>query len=85
VDTNIYALEVITKSRLADLRAAAARQALFESVRNPRRSAWAVLKSALPWTGSRGQVLQSRISGLDPARLARRDAGLQDLTPLTRR
>ena len=79
MDTNIYALEVITKSRLADLRAAAARQALFESVRNPRRSAWAVLKSC--W----GQVLQSRISGLDPVRLARRDAGLQDLTPLTRR
>lgn len=76
MDTNIYALEVITKSRLADLRAAAARQALFESAQKPRRSVWAVL---------RGQVLQSRISGLDPARQARRDAGLQDLTPLTRR
>jgi hypothetical protein len=77
---NTYALEVMAKSRLAELRAAAARQALFESARRPRRNVWALLRSAL-----RGQVLQSHISGLDPARLARRDAGLQDLTPFTRR
>jgi hypothetical protein len=51
VDTNIYALEVMAKSRLADLRAAAARRALLESAGNPWRSVWAVLMSALPWTG----------------------------------
>jgi hypothetical protein len=51
VDTNIYALEVMAKSRLAELRAVAARQALLESAGNPRRSVWAVLKSTLPWTG----------------------------------
>ena len=48
---NTYALEVMAKSRLAELRAAAARQALFESVRKPRRSVWAVLRSVLLWTG----------------------------------
>jgi len=48
---NTYALEVMAKSRLAELRAAAARQALFESARKPRRSVWAVLRAALPWTG----------------------------------
>jgi len=53
VDTDMYALEVITKSRLAELRANAARYALLESMRVPRRSAWAVLRSALPWTGRR--------------------------------
>ena len=51
MDTNIYALEVMAKLRLAERRAAAARQALFESARTPRRSAWAMLWSALPWTG----------------------------------
>jgi hypothetical protein len=51
VDTNIYVLEVIVKSRLAELRANAARHALLESGREPRRSAWAALKAALPWTG----------------------------------
>ena len=51
MDTNIYALEVMAKSRLADLRAAAARRVLFESTRKPRRSVWAMLRSVLPWTG----------------------------------
>jgi hypothetical protein len=53
VDTDIYATEVIMKSRLAELRANAARRALLESIRVPRRSAWAVLRSALQWMGRR--------------------------------
>ena len=51
MDINTYALDVITKSRLADLRASAARHMLLESIRVPRRGAWAVLRSALQWTG----------------------------------
>jgi hypothetical protein len=53
VDTDIYALEVIMKSRLAEFRAAAARHVLLESIRGPRRSAWTMLRSALQWTGRR--------------------------------
>jgi len=53
VDTDMYAIEVIMKSRLAELRANAARHALLESIRRPRRSAWTALRSALQWTGRR--------------------------------
>jgi len=88
MDTNIYTLEVATRSRLAELRAAASREALLASARERRRpGVLAALRAALPsrW----GQVLQSRIAGPDavqaPCRLPASDAGLQDLTPLTRR
>jgi hypothetical protein len=69
MNMDCYTLEVMAKTKLAELRAEAARHALV----------------AL----SRGQVLQSRMGGPEPApaqsRRAGRDAGLQDLTPLIRR
>ena len=97
MDINCYALEVITKSRLAQLRADAARYRLLASLRTPQPGVWAALRSALHRTGrrtsnralSRGQVLNSRMSVPDSApaqsRLRGPDAGFQDLTPLTRR
>ena len=91
MDINIYTLEVAMKSRLAELRAAAAREALLTSARERRPGVLAALRAALPrvrW----GQVLQSRITGSDgasaasaPRRLPASDARLQDLTPVTRR
>ena len=49
--TNDYVLEVMTRTRLADLRAAAARHVLLASLRAPRPSVWAALKSALQGAG----------------------------------
>jgi hypothetical protein len=48
-----YALEVITKTRLADLRADAARHVLLASLRTPRPSVWSAVKSALYRAGRR--------------------------------
>jgi hypothetical protein len=48
---NEYVLEVMTRTRLADLRADSARHVLLASLRAPRPSAWAVLKSALRGAG----------------------------------
>jgi hypothetical protein len=78
VDINLYALEVMTKARLADLRADAARRVLLASLRPPQRSVWAALRCALQrgrngtsgrgiGAPSRGQVLNSRIAGPDSA------------------
>lgn len=78
MDINLYAVEVITKERLADLRADAARRVLLASLRPPQRSVWATLRCALQLRGrrtsgrgigalSRGQVLNSRIAGPDSA------------------
>ena len=72
MDINLYALEVMTKARLADLRADAARRVLLASLRSPQRSVWATLRCALQRGGrrtslSRGQVLNSRIAGPDSA------------------
>jgi hypothetical protein len=73
-----YALEVMTKTKLAELRADAARYRALASLRTPRPGAWAL---------SRGQVLHSRIAGPNSApaqqRLPGPDVGFQDLTPLT--
>jgi hypothetical protein len=48
-----YALEVITKTRLAELRADAARRVLLASLRTPQPSVWAALRSALHRAGRR--------------------------------
>jgi len=53
VDINLYALEVITKARLAELRADAARRVVLASLRSPRRSVWTVLRCALQRRGCR--------------------------------
>jgi hypothetical protein len=50
---NTYALEVMTKSRLADLRADAAREVLLASLRAPRSGVWAALRSMLHRDGGR--------------------------------
>lgn len=89
MNIDCYALEVITKTRLADLRADAARRVLLASLRTPRPGVWAALRSALQRVLSRGQVLHSRIAVPDSAaahqRLPGPDVGFQDLTPLIRR
>jgi hypothetical protein len=46
-----YVLEVMTRSRLEQLRADAARYVLLASLRAPRPSAWAALKSGLQRAG----------------------------------
>lgn len=46
MDINCYALEVITKARLAELRADAARYTLLASLRAPQPSVWTALGSA---------------------------------------
>jgi hypothetical protein len=53
VDINCYALEVITKARLAELRASAAHYTLLESLRTPQPSIWSALGSALLRAGRR--------------------------------
>jgi hypothetical protein len=53
VDINCYALEVITKTRLAELRADAARYAVLASLRTSQPSAWTALGSALLRAGRR--------------------------------
>ena len=50
---NCYALEVITKTRLAELRAEAARRAVLASLRPPQQSVWAALRCALQRAGRR--------------------------------
>jgi hypothetical protein len=44
---NAYALEVMTKTKLADLRADAARHVLLASLGKPRRSVWVAVSSML--------------------------------------
>ncbi len=53
MDMNCYALEVITKARLAELRADAARRVVLASLRPPKRSVWTALRSALLRRGCR--------------------------------
>ena len=53
MDINLYALEVITKSRLAELRADAARHVLVASLRTPQPSVWTALGSAFLRAGRR--------------------------------
>jgi len=53
VDLNCYALEVITKARLAELRADAARRVVLASLRPPQRSVWTALRCALLRRGCR--------------------------------
>ena len=53
MDINLYALEVITKARLADLRTDAARRVLLALLRPPQRSVWAALRCALQRRGGR--------------------------------
>jgi len=53
VDSNWYALERITRARLAELRADAARRVVLASLRAPQPSVWAVLGSALLRVGRR--------------------------------
>ena len=48
---NEYVMEVMTKTKLAELRADAARYVLLASLRVPRPSAWAALKSAVQGAG----------------------------------
>ena len=63
MDVNIYTLEVAMKSRLAELRAAAAREALLASARERQPGVLAALKAALPWFGrarGRGGVVSPR-------------------------
>jgi hypothetical protein len=50
---NCYALELITKARLAELRADAARYTLLASLRTPQTSVWAALGSVLLRAGRR--------------------------------
>lgn len=69
MDINCYALEVITKARLAELRADAARHALVALSRGQ------VLHSRI--SGPDSAPADQRLSGPD--------VGFQDLTPLTRR
>ena len=47
---NEYALETITRSRLSEMRAEAARQAALNFAGAPRRDVWALLRSLLGWT-----------------------------------
>jgi len=49
MDINIYTLEVAMKSRLAELRAAAARETLLASARERGPGVLAALRAALPW------------------------------------
>ena len=53
VDINCYALEVITKARLAELRADAARWVLLASLGPPQRSVWSALGSVFLRAGRR--------------------------------
>ena len=53
MDINCYALEVITKARLDELRADAARYTLLASLRTPQPSVWTALGSALLRVGRR--------------------------------
>ena len=53
MDLNCYALEVITKTRLAELRADAARYTVLASLRMPQPSVWTALGSALLRAGRR--------------------------------
>lgn len=53
MDINCYALEVITKTRLAELRADAARYRLLASLRTPQPSVWTALGSAILRAGRR--------------------------------
>ena len=53
MDINCYALEVITKARLAELRADAARYTVLASLRAPQGSVWAALRCALQRAGRR--------------------------------
>ena len=58
---NEYALEEMMKSRLAELRAAAARQRLIASLGTPSLGVWAALRSMLHRDGprSRGREIAS--------------------------
>ena len=53
MDINCYALEVISKARLTELRADAARRVLLASLRPPQRSVWTALRCALQRRGCR--------------------------------
>ena len=53
MDINCYALEVIAKARLSELRADAARYTLLASLRAPQPSIWTALGSALRRAGRR--------------------------------
>ncbi|MBI1727359.1 MAG: hypothetical protein HYR50_08820 [Candidatus Rokubacteria bacterium] len=53
MDINLYALEVITKARLAELHADAARRVVLASLRPPQRSVWTALRCALQRGGCR--------------------------------
>ena len=53
MDMNCYALEVIAKARLAELRADAARRIVLASLRPPQGSVWAALRCALQRAGHR--------------------------------
>lgn len=58
-----YALESIAKSRLADLRADAARRVLLASLRTPRPGVWAAVRSTLHREGRRtsgGEIASPR-------------------------
>ena len=50
---NEYVLEVMTKTRLAELRADAARYRVLASLRAPRPGVWAALRSMLHRDGGR--------------------------------
>ena len=53
MDINCYALEVIAKARLAELRDDAARYTVLASLRPPQRSVWTALRCALQRRGCR--------------------------------
>jgi hypothetical protein len=53
MNMSCYALEVITKTRLAELRADAARRVVLASLRTPQPGVWAALRSALHRVGRR--------------------------------
>jgi hypothetical protein len=59
---NTYTLEVMAKTRLANLRADAAREALLASLRTPRPGIWAALRFMLHREGGRasGRVIGVR-------------------------
>ena len=61
MDIDCYALEVIARSRLAELRCNAARHRLVASLRSPRPGLWTALRSALQRLGRRpsGQKIVS--------------------------
>lgn len=63
MDINCYALEVIAKARLAELRDDAARYTVLASLRTPQPSVWTALGSALLWAwrrSSRRRIVSPR-------------------------